>query len=103
MRILLGKKLGKNLNKKIGKSVEIQCGSHNGITLGQIKSYNNINRMIQLTDKNVFMKTKENGDKQPYLEFFKLITAFLQSFNSDYRILIRFLDIIQNIFIFTMI
>jgi len=60
--------------------------------------------MIQLTDNNVLMKTKENGDKQSYLEaFLKTNNGFLQFINSDYKIFIRFLDIIQNILIFTII
>jgi len=66
MQILLVKKLGKKLNKKIGISIEIQRPPYNWITLGQIIS-DKINLMIQLTDKNFMMNTKENGDKQSYL------------------------------------
>jgi hypothetical protein len=59
--------------------------------------------MIQLTDNNFLMTTKENRDKQSYLEFKKINNGFFKSFNSDYKILIIFLYIVQNIFIFSII
>jgi len=47
----------------------------NWITLGQIKS-DSIDRMIQLTDKTFYKKTKEKGNKQYYLGAFIINNGF---------------------------